>query len=183
MHYHGLENLLVEINWRDFCDDDIARYFRKWVGENRPLDIPNTPSLRTKRSGHKLKDVRAHLRRLAAMRLLHRYTANDILGNEHYHVHCKGAAKPQGKIKWLSKQEMADAVAQSPDALATARQTPPLRECVRILETRQFGGKGWYDPQEWYEARTEAMKVFHGLFPALPAVEMPCSWPTKGSAA
>jgi len=51
-----------------------VNYFRKWVKVNRPGQYP-VPS----KKGHKLKDWRANLTRLAVMRLLSHFTALDII--------------------------------------------------------------------------------------------------------
>jgi len=73
----GREATVVNINWSSFTNDEIVNYFRKWVKTNRPKHYP-TPD----RKGHKPGDWRAHLARLAAMRLLSRYTPKEIIGNK-----------------------------------------------------------------------------------------------------
>ena len=72
----GAECLSVKIEWADFTNDEIVEAFRKWVGPNRPPDIPKPDG-----RGHKPKDLRADLTRLAAMRILSRYTPVEIIGN------------------------------------------------------------------------------------------------------
>ena len=71
------ETLLVDIAWDFFTDDQIVNYFRQWVKQARPKDR-RAPSGR----GHKPGDWRANLTRLAAMRLLARFTSKEILGTK-----------------------------------------------------------------------------------------------------
>jgi hypothetical protein len=75
INFGNAESLLVEFAWEDFTDDEIATYFRKWVKHARPKGV-KAPSGK----GHKPGDWRAHLTRLAAMRLLSRYTPREIIG-------------------------------------------------------------------------------------------------------
>ena len=70
------ETVLLEIAWNEFTNESIADYFRKVLPKLRP---PTAPA--PDRRGHKPRDVRADLTRLAAMRLLSRYTPVEILGN------------------------------------------------------------------------------------------------------
>jgi hypothetical protein len=48
--------------------------------------------------------------------------------------------------------------------------------CPAIWETKAFAGQKWLDAGKWYDARREAGKMFHLLFPFLPADEKPLSW-------
>jgi hypothetical protein len=70
----GKEVTVVAINWGSFTNDEIVNYFRRWVKANRPPQYP-VPS----KKGHKPKDWRTNLTRLAVMRLLSRFTALDII--------------------------------------------------------------------------------------------------------
>lgn len=45
-----------------------------------------------------------------------------------------------------------------------------------IWETKQFSGRKWGDFTKWRDARREAGKIFHTLFPFLPKDEKPISW-------
>ena len=45
-----------------------------------------------------------------------------------------------------------------------------------IWETNQFSGRKWGDFTKWRDARREAGKIFHTLFPFLPKDEKPSSW-------
>jgi hypothetical protein len=45
-----------------------------------------------------------------------------------------------------------------------------------IWETKQFSGRKWGDFTKWRDARREAGKLFHNLFPFLPPEERPLSW-------
>ena len=66
----GGEVTVVSIQWSDFTNEELIRYFRRWVKANRPKQL-GKPDDR----GHKVKDWRANLTRLAVMRLLRRFTA------------------------------------------------------------------------------------------------------------
>ena len=68
------EIALVQIDWGASTDDQIADSFRAWVKANRPATVRPVPA-----RGHKLKDWRANLTRLAAMRLLTRFSARDLV--------------------------------------------------------------------------------------------------------
>jgi hypothetical protein len=68
------ETLMVDIAWDCFTNDQIATYFRQWVKVARPKGL-TAPS----GQGHKPKDWRANLTRLAVMRLLARFTALEIV--------------------------------------------------------------------------------------------------------
>lgn len=70
----GSEVTVVSIDWGSFTNDEIVNYFRRWVKANRPPQYP-VPS----KKGHKPKDWRATLTRLAVMRLLFHFTALDII--------------------------------------------------------------------------------------------------------
>jgi hypothetical protein len=70
----GGEVTVVSIQWADFTNEELAQYFRRWVKANRPKRLRN-PDAR----GHKPKDWRANLTRLAVMRLLARFTALEII--------------------------------------------------------------------------------------------------------
>jgi len=45
-----------------------------------------------------------------------------------------------------------------------------------VWETKQFSGRKWEDFTKWRDARREAGKIFHTLFPFLPRDEKPISW-------
>lgn len=128
----GREVTVVYIDWGAFTNEQIIQCFRKWVRDNRPADLP-APS----RRGHKPGDWRAQLVRLAAMRLLSRYTPKEILGG---------------------------------------RNCMAMRECRVIRETKQFASDKWIEAAKWRDARREAGRVFHAMFPFLPAAERPLSW-------
>ena len=70
----GSEVTVVAINWADFTNDEIATYFRRWVKANRPKNAKSPSG-----QGHKPKDWRANLTRLAVMRLLARFTPLEIV--------------------------------------------------------------------------------------------------------
>lgn len=134
----GTEKTVVEINWGIFTNDEIVQEFRKWVKANRPQGVPKPDN-----KGHKPGDWRAHLTRLATMRLLSRYTPKEIIG--------------------------------------TKRATPSV-ECQPIHSAKQFAGRKWGDSTKWYDARREAGKLFHSLFPFLPKDEKPLSWERQAPA-
>jgi len=70
----GKEFTVVAINWGSFTNDAIVNYFRRWAKANRPQQFP-VPS----RKGHKPRDWRVNLTRLAVMRLLARFTPLEIV--------------------------------------------------------------------------------------------------------
>lgn len=50
-------------------------------------------------------------------------------------------------------------------------------KCFSVIwKTQQFSGRKWADVTKWYDARREARRTFHKLFPFLPKVELPISW-------
>jgi hypothetical protein len=122
------EVTMVEIEWANFTNEEIVQCFRKWVVANRPKDV-SKPDKR----GHKPKDWRADLTRLAVLRLLGQFTALQMVD-------------------------------------------PRKDKCPAVWETKQFSGRKWRDVTKWHDARREAGKVFHRLFPFLPEAEKPLSW-------
>lgn len=70
----GSEVTVVAIDWASFTNDEIATYFRRWVKANRPKNAKSPSG-----QGHKPKDWRANLTRLAVMRLLARFTPLEIV--------------------------------------------------------------------------------------------------------
>ncbi|MBE0542277.1 MAG: hypothetical protein IH623_12900 [Verrucomicrobia bacterium] len=122
------ETLLVDIAWECFTNDEIATYFRKWLKRVRPRDVTKPDD-----KGHKPGDWRAHLTRLAVMRLLARFTPLAIVD-------------------------------------------PRRDKCPAIWNTKQFSRPKWRDVTKWHDARREAGKLFHSLFPFLPKDEKPMSW-------
>ncbi len=71
---YGREANIIAIEWGYFTNDEIVNYFRSWVKANRPERFPGP-----NRKGHKLNDWRAHLTRLAVLRLLSHFTALEIV--------------------------------------------------------------------------------------------------------
>ena len=124
----GREITVLRIAWANYTNDELVRAFRKWVKEHRPKEIP-VPS----NKGRKPGDVRAHLTRLAVMRLLSRYKTSEVLN-------------------------------------------PKADGLKAILGSAQFSGSKWLDSTKWHDARREAGRFFHGLFPFLPADDKPLSW-------
>lgn len=124
----GSEVTALTIHWADFTNEELIQYFRRWVKVNRPKQA-RKPDDR----GHKAKDTRANLTRLAVMRLLSRFTALDLID-------------------------------------------PRRNKFPEIWETKQFAGRKWGDPTKWHDARREAGKLFHSLFPFLPGETKPTSW-------
>lgn len=58
----------------------------------------------------------------------------------------------------------------------TALQLVADNSFPEIWETKQFSGRKWGDVTKWHDARREAAKIFHTLFPFLPKEEKPLSW-------
>ncbi len=53
---------------------------------------------------------------------------------------------------------------------------PQRDEFPAVWETKQFSRPKWRDVTKWYDARREAEKVFHALFPFLSKTDKPLSW-------
>lgn len=75
------EIALVQIQWGSSTDDELIDSFRAWVKANRPDSIRPLAA-----RGHKLRDWRANLTRLAVMRLLTRFSALQLLDPKADHV-------------------------------------------------------------------------------------------------
>jgi len=104
------EIALVQIQWGQFTDDQILDSFRAWVKANRPATIRPVAA-----RGHKLKDWRANLTRLAVMRLLNHFSAAQLLD----------AKSEQSLAIWKTKQFSGPTwldVAKWHDARREARQ-------------------------------------------------------------
>ena len=100
----GREVTVVRINWGSFTNDEIVNYFRQWVKANRPAPYP-VPS----RKGHKPKDWRANLTRLAVMRLLSRFTALDLIDPRRNKFPAIWKTKQFGGRKWGDPTKWHDA--------------------------------------------------------------------------
>jgi hypothetical protein len=83
------ESLVVDIAWANYTNDELVRAFRRWVKAHRPKQIP-VPS----NQGRKPGDWRAHLMRLAVMRLLSRFKPADI----------RNPRDDDGRAIWETKQ-------------------------------------------------------------------------------
>lgn len=70
----GTESTIIQIGWEHYTNEQIIKAFRNWVKANRPEKI-RPPSGK----GHKPKDWRANLTRLAVMRLLAQFTPLAII--------------------------------------------------------------------------------------------------------
>jgi hypothetical protein len=143
------EALLLRIAWKHFTNDQIADYFRKVLPNLRPHAMP-APD----RRGHKLKDVRADLTCLAAMRILNAYTLTELLSATRVRVRGGKAVRVQ--------------------------LLPASPDCAPVLESKQFSDDQWLNEHTWYEARRDAWKTYHQLFPFLPKDEKPYHWGTEG---
>lgn len=53
---------------------------------------------------------------------------------------------------------------------------PRKDKCPAIWDTKQFSRPKWRDITKWHDARREAGKLFHSLFPFLPKDDTPHSW-------
>jgi hypothetical protein len=73
----GHEVLIVAIDWGRFTNEQLVKDFAQWVKENDPPGIARPD----RRGRNKEQDWRTNLTRLAVMRLLSRYTLNEILGS------------------------------------------------------------------------------------------------------
>jgi hypothetical protein len=61
------EALVVRIAWEYYSNEEIIRYFRRWIKEIRPKTFAEPE----RRGRNKARDLRAKLRDLGAMRLMH----------------------------------------------------------------------------------------------------------------
>jgi len=68
------ETLMVDIAWDCFTNDEIAKYFRKWVQQARPKESPAPDD----KGRNKARDWRVALERFGMMRLLHLCRLRDI---------------------------------------------------------------------------------------------------------
>lgn len=50
------------------------------------------------------------------------------------------------------------------------------KDLPAIWEAKQFAGRKWGDVTKWHDARREAGRLYHSLFPFLPAAAKPISW-------
>ena len=56
------------------------------------------------------------------------------------------------------------------------------KDLPAIWDTKQFASRKWADVTKWHDARREAGRLFHKLFPFLPAEAKPISWDRQRSA-
>ncbi len=99
-----LESLLVDIAWGQFTNDEIATYFRRWLKRGRPKEL-KAPSNRGRKPG----DWRAHLTRLAVMRLLSRFKTSDILNPRRTVSHPIFDSPQFARLKWHDATKWHDA--------------------------------------------------------------------------
>ena len=106
LSWTGAESFTGKIEWAIFSNVEIVAEFRKWVKETRPNEFPNRDK------PGKPKDLRAHLRRLAALRLQSRYTVAEIIGGTSLPLkECKVILKAKqfrGET-WNNAQQWSDA--------------------------------------------------------------------------
>lgn len=101
-HVGGGEVALVRIEWGSFTNEELIRGFSRWVKDNRPGDV-KAPDQR----GHKAGDWRANLTRLAALRLLSRFTVRELVAEDA----CPAVwqTKQFGGKKWADPTKWRDA--------------------------------------------------------------------------
>lgn len=73
MYPSGTEVLLVEIDWRDFTNEQLLQEFAQWLKENNPPGIA-----RPDKRGHKKISDRVKLERLGILRLLNQFTLSQL---------------------------------------------------------------------------------------------------------
>ena len=100
----GREVTIVAIDWGSFTNDDIVNYFRRWVKVNRPPQYP-IPS----RKGHKPKDWRANLTRLAVMRILSHFTPLGLIDHRRNRFPAIWKTKQFAGQKWSDATKWHDA--------------------------------------------------------------------------
>lgn len=98
----GTEVTVVRVAWAHFTNEELVKGFAEWVKANRPKDA-KAPDLR----GHKARDRRANLTRLAAMRLLARFTVRELVAEDA----CPAVwqTKQFGGKKWADPTKWRDA--------------------------------------------------------------------------
>jgi hypothetical protein len=100
----GREVTIVAIDWGSFTNDEIVNNFRQWVKVNRPEQY-RSPN----RKGHKPKDWRANLTRLAVMRLLSQFTPLGIVNPGLNKLPAIWKTKQFGGRKWYDVTKWYDA--------------------------------------------------------------------------
>ena len=95
----------MKIPW-GWCDDEIKFAFAQWLIENRPVELPEPPSLKLTGAGSRIRQVKKILKALAAWRLIQRHNGDNS----------KAFAHP-GADKYLGK------TFEYPSEWTTARQT------------------------------------------------------------
>ncbi len=100
----GSEVTVLNINWAEFTNEEIIRYFREWVKKNRPQQSQNPDS-----RGRKPKDWRANLTRLAVMRLLSRYKALEMVDDRKKKFADIWKTKQFSGAKWADVNKWYDA--------------------------------------------------------------------------
>ncbi|MCX6908404.1 MAG: hypothetical protein NTY01_10220 [Verrucomicrobia bacterium] len=100
----GREVTVVSVDWGAFTNEQIIQYFRRWVKQNRPSDVP-VPS----RKGHKPGDWRVQLVRLAVMRSLSRFSSLDIIDTRSDKFPAVWETKQFSRRKWRDATKWHDA--------------------------------------------------------------------------
>jgi hypothetical protein len=103
----GVETMILQINWGEFSNSKLAQAFHKWVKPNRPKDVRTPDSRRDKPQG---RSLRADLKRLAVMRLLHRHTFKEIDSKLPVVWEVFTEAKWRDAVKWYDARREARAV-------------------------------------------------------------------------
>lgn len=105
----GSETTVVRIQWAEFTNDELVTHFRHWVKANRPKNS-QPPDARGRKPG----DWRAHLTRLAAMRILSRVSATELVGGDRFPEVWKtgqfGGKKWADPTKWRDARREAGAM-------------------------------------------------------------------------
>jgi hypothetical protein len=100
----GREVTVLRIAWQSYTNDELAGAFRRWVKAHRPKQIP-VPSNRGRKPG----DLRAHLTRLAVMRLLSRFKTSEILNPRGRALHAVFDSLQFAALKWHDATKWHDA--------------------------------------------------------------------------
>jgi hypothetical protein len=100
----GSEVTVLRINWSDYTNDGLVQHFRRWVKTHRPAQIP-VPS----RQGRKPGDWRAHLTRLAVMRLLGAFKPSDVFNWSSEIGRLVRESKQFSRRKWVDSTKWHDA--------------------------------------------------------------------------